>query len=723
MKTNNWWIRDLFRYSIAILYSVVIIPYMIWSFFATLFIYPVGESGKDSLSRSIAEYVWTKENLDNYENIHKTELSDLEKSKATDMILAMTQEAKNYINRYYEKQNQDDDSYDIYQDNIDYKSEDITDQFLQNGEDLDVIESNDENISENPFDIEKTISDLHLHKEKRVAVVATNLGIDWKNEKLEYARLAWIEWNYNWSLDQNQKIRSYLIDNAQEIYKDKHWWNEWDNLPLIAKVDEVKEMNKEEITWQVTYNDVTLKVSAPAGSFPEWTILKIKTLEDDDSMTTFDITFKEVILMTQVDKVEYDAPMASFDISFYDPNDTEFINELQPAEWKSVSVTFDYANNKNFKDPEDEWFLAIYHMEDNDDVSVANLVSVKDLEGTRENTKSDSMSIYANTLSVYILTIVSDLDEDTLENNDTITIDAGYGGFIVSDENIVLSATWIDIDSTYTWKILSKDNAIILPEVKVTSWYTFWWWFSWNMFIWNAWSLLKIWDIDNSKWEESNLDIEIYACMSSDELTGNICTIDSSNSPILQSTIRDDIDIFNAKAYMPTEEEIEKYGEDVFVAYNWAINNWITTIDDVSKVKFNKKITRAELAKMMVVFMSWVLEKEPILTGDINYEDVDPQKLWDLTWYIELAYKYQIMWIKADWSSLKNFNPDRTVTRAEFATVLSRVLYGNIYNQTWKNYYEKHIEALEKANILSNTNPDLVEARWWIMTMLYNTQS
>jgi hypothetical protein len=75
-----------------------------------------------------------------------------------------------------------------------------------------------------------------------------------------------------------------------------------------------------------------LKVSAPVESFPEGTVLKIKTLEDDDSMTTFDITLKEVILMTQVDNVELDAPMASFDISFYAPDDTEFLEELQPAE-------------------------------------------------------------------------------------------------------------------------------------------------------------------------------------------------------------------------------------------------------------------------------------------------------------------------------------------------------------------------------------------------------
>jgi hypothetical protein len=53
------------------------------------------------------------------------------------------------------------------------------------------------------------------------------------------------------------------------------------------------------------------------------------------------------------------------------------------------------------------------------------LVSVKDSENINKDTKSDSMSIYANTLSVYILTIVSDLDEDVLENSRTITFDAG----------------------------------------------------------------------------------------------------------------------------------------------------------------------------------------------------------------------------------------------------------------------------------------------------------
>jgi hypothetical protein len=50
------------------------------------------------------------------------------------------------------------------------------------------------------------------------------------------------------------------------------------------------------------------------------------------------------------------------------------------------------------------------------------------------------MNIYANTLSVYILTVVSDFDEES-EGTETIKFDAGYGGFIVENEDIVLAST------------------------------------------------------------------------------------------------------------------------------------------------------------------------------------------------------------------------------------------------------------------------------------------
>ena len=577
-------------------------------------------------------------------------------------------------------------------------------------------------VNKDLWDIDKVISKLNLKKEKRVAAVAKHLWIDWEKEKSDYAKLAWIQWDYVWSLDQNQKIRDYLIYNTAEIYKEKHGWNDWDRLALTEGfVDKNIKLNSKPITWQITYNDVTLNVTAPAGSFPEWTTLRIKSLGDQDSTTKLDITLKEVQLMTQVDKVEYDAPMASFDISFYAPDDVEYLYELQPVEWKQVSVVFDYENNDEFNNEDNNWFLAIYHMVENDETSIANLVGLENSEQINYDTKSDSIGIYADELSVYILTVVSDLDEEN--NEQTITFNVGSWE-IVPSNNILISSSCTGDNCIYTWKILSNNNSITLPDIYY-SWYNFGWWYNENKLLWYAGNIFNLWNSNSSTWEGENTNFEIYACLYSEGFTWNICTLNEnldSDLNILDKPLTGKSDAY-IEAYKPTEEEIQKYGEDVFIAYNWAINNWITTIDDVSKVKFNKKITRAELAKMMVEYMSWTLQKEPIITWEVNYTDVDTKKLWDLAWYIQLAYQYQIMWINADWTPIEDFNPNKTVTRAEFSTVLSRVLFGNIYNQNWSNYYEKHIDALAKANIISNTNPNLLEARWWIMIMLYKSQT
>jgi len=715
IERNHGWIRDFFINLASKLYFKYFITAL--SLFTILFY----------MTSSI---VHTFSNDETYENIGNGYLSEFIIEHAWD--IQVVNEKKPWIKIAYMA----DKHYmrDITN-TIEKKLHTPTNQYLQTGNTLNIQSDfwepvfNEEEYK-NSFDIEKIIADLHLPKEKKVAVIAKELWIDWKNEKSNYAKLAWINWNYVWSLEQNQKIRDYLIRNAQEIYKDKHGRNEWDTLDLVSQeIQEVK-LNAQEITWLVTYNDVTLKVVAPIESFPEWTILKIKTLWDDNSMTNFDITLKEIMLLAQVDKLEYDAPMASFDISFYAPDDTQFLNELQPAEWKSVSVTFDYGDNNEFKNDESTWFLAIYHMEDNDDTSIANLVSTKSSKDISKNNKSDSISIYANTLSVYILTIVSDLEEETSSNSGTVKFDAGYGGFIVNSNDIILSSSRIDADVTYTWKILSKDNSVTLPEVHVASWYNFWWWYNGNTFLWDAWTVFELSKSMDTESEQSDLDIEnnyeIYACLYENETDSNLCTFSEkkdSTSEFLEEIVDDEVMVSDIDSYTPSDEEIKKYGEEVFKAYNRAIGEGITTIDDINKAKLNTKITRAELAKMMVVYMSWVLQKEPVVTDEVNYKDINSRKLWNLTWYIQLAYQYQIMGINADWSPMDNFNPNEPVSRWEFATVLSRVLFGEIYNQDGINYYEQHIEALNKANILNDTNPNLTEWRWWIMTMLYRSQS
>ena len=164
-----------------------------------------------------------------------------------------------------------------------------------------------------------------------------------------------------------------------------------------------------------------------------------------------------------------------------------------------------------------------------------------------------------------------------------------------------------------------------------------------------------------------------------------------------------------------------KYNEEQVKAYEWALENGITTINDIEKARLADGLTRAELAKMMSQYMTKVLWQTPAVTEEkANYADVD-ESLGDLADFIQTAYAYKIMWINADGTPLKKLNPRGKVTRAEYATVFSRVLFGDKYNKSEWNYYDAHLEALKEAEILTNTTPNIQEVRGWVMLMMYRS--
>ena len=120
---------------------------------------------------------------------------------------------------------------------------------------------------------------------------------------------------------------------------------------------------------------------------------------------------------------------------------------------------------------------------------------------------------------------------------------------------------------------------------------------------------------------------------------------------------------------------------------------------------------------MMSVYVTEVLGKQPVLTGVAQYPDVD-SKMGDLADYIQLAYQLQIMGIHHDGTALSHFEPNKFVTRAEFATVFSRVLYGAKYNQDGKDWAKGHLNALKEAGILKNITPNMLELRGRVLLML-----
>ena len=128
----------------------------------------------------------------------------------------------------------------------------------------------------------------------------------------------------------------------------------------------------------------------------------------------------------------------------------------------------------------------------------------------------------------------------------------------------------------------------------------------------------------------------------------------------------------------------------------------------IQEARLDQPLTRAELAKIMSVYVMKEYHLKPFKAGAVNYKDVNAD-LGDLADYIQLAYQLQIMGINADGTPIEAFEPHKLVSRAEFATVLSRVIWGNKHNISGDYRYSAHLQALKKYKIITSDVP----ANWW----------
>ena len=143
-------------------------------------------------------------------------------------------------------------------------------------------------------------------------------------------------------------------------------------------------------------------------------------------------------------------------------------------------------------------------------------------------------------------------------------------------------------------------------------------------------------------------------------------------------------------------------------AYLWSCQHNITTMRTIQEARLDQPLTRAELAKIMSVYAMKEYHLKPLRAGVVNYKDVNAD-LGDLADYIQLAYQLQIMGINADGTPIQAFEPHKLVSRAEFATVLSRVIWGNKHNIARDDRYSAHLQALKKYEIITSDVP----ANWW----------
>lgn len=173
--------------------------------------------------------------------------------------------------------------------------------------------------------------------------------------------------------------------------------------------------------------------------------------------------------------------------------------------------------------------------------------------------------------------------------------------------------------------------------------------------------------------------------------------------------------LINISQWNPSEILGNWYTREQNNAYNFSYANWITSVKDIKNAKVNWSLTRIAMAKMLSYYAINVLGKTPDTSKNVKFDDVSAKLNAQYNNAVVLAYQLGIMW-----QNMKNnkFRPNDEVTRAEFVTALSRMVY---WLEDWKwsmKYYEPHMSKLYKEWIISKTDPKIKEKRWYVMTML-----
>ena len=172
------------------------------------------------------------------------------------------------------------------------------------------------------------------------------------------------------------------------------------------------------------------------------------------------------------------------------------------------------------------------------------------------------------------------------------------------------------------------------------------------------------------------------------------------------------------------------YSDEMKLAYLYAYVHGMTTMCPIDDADLYGYLRRDHLAKILTQYSINVLDLEPEVwkAWCNDFDDIANESA-EMKYFIRTSCELWLMWLESDGKTpKKSFDPTKYVTRAEFGTTLSRLIYEGKYNlaseaeNTYPGaWYSKHLQALKDAEIMNEIGgdrPQHIELRWYVMLMV-----
>lgn len=275
----------------------------------------------------------------------------------------------------------------------------------------------------------------------------------------------------------------------------------------------------------------------------------------------------------------------------------------------------------------------------------------------------------------------------------------------ITHSNLFSNSTTYDLKINTGAKDLHWNNltsifsSVFTTQAAFNAWWGGGWWGGWDWFHWSPDKPV----VDNCpQWDYSD-DLYDGDCWSNKEA---------------ENDLNDQLQISNNLCKI----ENSKYSEELNQAYVYACNVWITTMPSIQQADIMWPLIRKHLAKMIGEFSIKVLWNKPDKNKVCNFNDMWNETK-EMQYYAKLSCQLYLMWLRPDWvTPMEYFDPNEPVTRAQFGTVLSRLLWQTQYvSRLNEPYYLRHLEALKINNIMTQIYgqwPNTNELRWYVMLMM-----
>lgn len=299
--------------------------------------------------------------------------------------------------------------------------------------------------------------------------------------------------------------------------------------------------------------------------------------------------------------------------------------------------------------------------------------------------------------------------------------------------NRVFEAVWqinsytITYDIDWSNKIFvtwDYNTGVVQPQDPVRNWYRFLWWDTEtpanmpadNIVITAKWE--KLWY--SGAWRRSS-------STEKDNIKDDWKDKTNEDKKSEDDSKSDDIWNQDKNSGFGTGENLEESDwkidmDDLMNVYLWARDNWITTWETLEAALPDGYIERWEMAKLVVDFVQDVLKREIPANIPSQCSRWDNETEWksdEVKKYAEQSCALWLMWIY-----MQNFKPNKLLDRAEFGTIVSRLLWWDKFNKPnatrFNKFYTNHLEEVKKQNLITKIdNPEAMkELRKWIWTVL-----